>query len=93
MFIKPKQESDMTESPSCTFKQQEDEMCVGIKKRLHSGYSSYIRGGVWVFGLHTSVLYNSANTYINYSRLTHFRDFTFKMSATLFLKLFFLLKN
>lgn len=69
----------MTESPSRTFKQQEDEMCVGLKKRLYSGYSSYIRGVVWVFGLHTSVLYNSANTYINNSRLTDFRDFTFEV--------------
>lgn len=69
----------MTVSPSRTFKQQVDEMCVGLKKRLYSGYSSYIRGVVWVFGLHTSVLYNSANTYINNSRLSDFTDFTFKV--------------
>lgn len=80
----------MTESPSRTFKQQEDEMCVGLKKRLYSGYSSYIRGVVWVFGLHTSVLYNSANTYINNSRLTDFRDFTFKVIMIKFLILIFI---
>lgn len=75
----------MTASPSRTFKQQEDEMCVGLKKRLYSGYSSYIRGVVWVFGLHTSMLYNSANTYINNSSLMDFRDFTFKVIIIQFL--------
>lgn len=51
-------------------------MCVGLKKHLYSGYSPYIRGGVWVFGPQTSVLYNSGNRYINSSRLSDFRDFT-----------------
>lgn len=66
----------MSESLSRTFKQQGDEMCVGLEKHLHLGYSSYIRGGVWVFGLQTSLLYNSGSTYINNSRLRDFRDFT-----------------
>lgn len=66
----------MPEPPRDTFKQQGDEMCVGLKKRLYSGYSPYIRGGVWVFGLQTSVLYNSGNRYINNTRLSDFRDFT-----------------
>lgn len=66
----------MTEAPSDTFKQQVDEMCVGLKKHLYSGYSPDIRGGVWVSGLQTSVLYNSANRYIIKSRLSDFRDFT-----------------
>lgn len=62
----------MTEPASRT-SEQGDEMCVGFKKRL---YSPYIRGGVWVFGLQTSVLYNSGHRCINNSRLTDFRDFT-----------------
>lgn len=55
----------MTEPPRDAFKQQGDEMCVGLKKRLYSGYSPSIRAGVWVFGPQTSVLYNSGYRYIN----------------------------